>query len=143
VPGRKLVGFLVTYDLDPGHLGSFFPIYQGRTRIGAFVESGEIQIDRAKDAAVSDVHCLMLWRNGKLSIADQMSSNGTWVDTSTAGPDNYPDLHDSGPTVKTVAFDGASIPLICIEDVKVDLEDGAFVMVGKTVFEVKLVGVRR
>ena len=143
-PGRKLVGFLVTYDLDPGHFGTFFPLYQGRTRVGAYVDQGEIQVDRTKDPAVSDVHCLMLWRNGKLSVADQMSSNGTWVDTATASREQYPDLYEGGPgATKPASFDGEEVPMICVEDVKIELGDGSVLKVGKTVFKVKLIGTGR
>lgn len=141
--GRKLVGFLVTYDHDSGHMGTFYPLYQGRAKLGAYVEpEGNILIDRSRDGGVSETHCVLLHRNGRLSVADEMSSNGTWVDVATANQTKYPDLyhHQGAATVKTGSFDEREISFINIEDSKVELTDGSFLKVGNSVFQVKLVG---
>jgi len=70
---RKLVGWLVTFDLDDA--GIDYKLYEGRNRIGRKIEN-----DVALNAqGVSDVHALLLYRNNKFTIADQLSTNGTFV----------------------------------------------------------------
>ena len=71
--GRKITGFLVSYDLDP--LGSVFNIYEGRNLIGR-VAPATIMIP---NSTVSDKHALILFRDGKFFLADELSTNGTFV----------------------------------------------------------------
>lgn len=75
--GRKIVGFLVSYDLDP--LGSVFNIYEGRNLIGR-VAPASILI---ANSTVSDKHALILFRDGKFYLADELSTNGTFVNDET------------------------------------------------------------
>lgn len=74
--GRKLVGFLVTYNRNP--LGKSYELYEGKNYIGR---------DRSADIVVSDDnqisgrHMSILYRNvdNKFKFRDEQSSNGTFV----------------------------------------------------------------
>lgn len=74
--GRKLVGFLVTYNRTP--MGKAFNIYEGRNYIGRD-ESCDISIP--DDSQMSGKHMLIRYLSGnnKFSFKDEMSSNGTYV----------------------------------------------------------------
>lgn len=69
---RKLVGWLVSYTLDP--LGVDYRLYEGRNIIG---RDADCNITVA-DGSVSAKHAVLLYR-GKFSITDQQSSHGTFV----------------------------------------------------------------
>lgn len=70
---RKLVGWLVSYTLDP--LGVDFKLYEGRNIIGR--DPGcNITIN---DNWVSLKHAVLLFRAGKYSITDSQSSHGTFI----------------------------------------------------------------
>ena len=71
--GRKLVGWLVTFDINP--LGTDFRITEGRTKLGRNNTNDIILVH----PGVSDEHALMLYREGKLIIDDKLSTNGTFV----------------------------------------------------------------
>jgi len=74
--GRKLVGFLVTYNRTPQ--GKAYEIYEGKNYVGR---------DRSSDIVVSDdnqisgKHMSILYRNvdNKFKYRDEQSSNGTFV----------------------------------------------------------------
>lgn len=70
---RKLVGWLVSYTIDA--CGVDFKLYEGRNIIG---RDGDCQIV-IPDGTVTGKHAVILFRNGKYSITDQQSSNGTYV----------------------------------------------------------------
>lgn len=70
---RKLVGWLVSYTIDK--CGVDFKLYEGRNIIG---RDGDCQIV-IPDGTVTGKHAVILYRNGKYSITDQQSSNGTYV----------------------------------------------------------------
>ena len=70
---RKLVGWLVTYSLDP--MGVDFKLYEGRNIIGRDLDCN-ITVN---DNMVSAKHAVILFRSGKYSITDQQSSHGTFV----------------------------------------------------------------
>ena len=70
---RKLVGWLVSYTLDP--LGVDFKIYEGRNIIGRDPDCS-ITVN---DNWVSSKHAVLLFRAGKYSISDSQSSHGTFV----------------------------------------------------------------
>lgn len=74
--GRKLVGFLVTYNRTP--MGKAFNIYEGRNYIGRDV-SCDISIP--DDNQMSGRHLLIRYLSGnnKFSFKDEMSSNGTYI----------------------------------------------------------------
>lgn len=71
--GRKLVGWLVTYSLDP--CGVDFKLYEGRNIIGQDMDCN-ITIH---DAMVSGKHAIILFRAGRFSITDNQSTNGTFI----------------------------------------------------------------
>jgi pSer/pThr/pTyr-binding forkhead associated (FHA) protein len=71
--GRKLVGWIVTYDIQSN--GTDFRIFEGRSKIGRS-GANDIVINQP---GVSETHCLLLYRDRKLCIQDEMSSNGTFV----------------------------------------------------------------
>jgi hypothetical protein len=70
---RKLVGWLVSYTIDES--GVDFRLYEGRNVIG---RDSDCQIV-IPDMSVTGRHAILLFRNGKYSITDQQSSNGTYV----------------------------------------------------------------
>lgn len=70
---RRLIGWLVTFDLDP--VGIDYKLTVGRQRIGR--DPGcEIVID---DPAISSEHAVLLYRDGQVIINDSLSANGTYV----------------------------------------------------------------
>jgi hypothetical protein len=69
---RKLTGWLVSYTLDP--MGFDFKIYEGQNTIG---KDPRNSITIAKDSAISGHHLTLLCRSGKFYVSDEMSSNGT------------------------------------------------------------------
>lgn len=72
-PTRKLVGWLVTFDLNPN--GVDFKLYEGRNVIG---RNGKNDII-INHNSVSEKHCTILYRNEKFMISDELSTNGTYV----------------------------------------------------------------
>ena len=74
--GRKLVGFLVTYNRTP--LGKAFNIYEGRNYIG---RDADCDVAIPDDNQMSGKHMLIRYLSGnnKFSFKDEMSSNGTYV----------------------------------------------------------------
>ena len=74
--GRKLVGFLVTYNRTP--MGKAFNIYEGRNYIG---RDASCDISVPDDNQMSGKHMLIRYLSGnnKFSFKDEMSSNGTYV----------------------------------------------------------------
>jgi hypothetical protein len=73
IAGNRLVGWLVSFELDPA--GMDFKILEGRTKIGRN-STNNIVIDKPE---ISDEHVLLLCRNNKIIIQDQLSANGTFV----------------------------------------------------------------
>lgn len=74
--GRKLVGFLVTYNRTP--MGKAFNVYEGRNYIG---RDASCDISIPDDNLMSGKHMLIRYLSGnnKFSFKDEMSSNGTYV----------------------------------------------------------------
>ena len=70
---RKLIGWLVTFDLSPE--GTDFKIREGKASIGRGSKNDII----IPVSEVSDQHCILLFRNGKLLINDNLSTNGTFL----------------------------------------------------------------
>lgn len=69
----KLVGWLVSYNRNPD--GEDFRIYAGYNRIGANPVC-DIVID---DETVSGSHAIIVYRDGRFLIKDDLSRNGTFV----------------------------------------------------------------
>lgn len=76
VQGRKLVGFLVTYNRNP--LGKAFNIYEGKNYVG---RDRSCDISVPEDNQMSGRHMSILYRNvdNKFKYRDEQSSNGTFV----------------------------------------------------------------
>ena len=74
--GRKVVGFLVTYNLNP--LGKSYNIYEGKNYIG---RDRSCDISVPEDNQMSGRHMSILYRNvdNKFKFRDEQSSNGTFV----------------------------------------------------------------
>lgn len=74
--GRKLVGFLVTYNRHP--MGKAFNIYEGRNYIG---RDASCDVSVPDDNQMSGRHMLIRYLSGnkKFSFRDEMSSNGTYI----------------------------------------------------------------
>ena len=74
--GRKLVGFLVTYNRNP--LGKAYNIYEGKNFIG---RDRSCDISVPEDNQMSGRHMSILYRNvdNKFKYRDEQSSNGTFV----------------------------------------------------------------
>lgn len=70
---RMLTGWLVSFDVDP--MGQDFRLYQGRHTIGN-APACDIKLNIP---GVSAEHAILLCRNGKFIVEDNLSSNGTFV----------------------------------------------------------------
>lgn len=70
---RKLVGWLVSYSLDPN--GKDFRLFEGKNLIGSSSENDIV----IPDPTVSKKHFTILQRHGKFLIKDEFSTNGTFV----------------------------------------------------------------
>ena len=80
---RRLVGWLVTYSLDP--LGVDFKIYEGKNSIGRDINCN-ITIN---DKMVSSRHATLLFRANKYRIKDELSSHGTFVNGEDIDDENF------------------------------------------------------
>ncbi len=96
--GRKLVGFLVTYNRFP--MGKSFEIYEGKNYIG---RDASADISIPDDNQISGRHMMILYRNidNKFKYRDEQSSNGTFVnkDLSDEGELHNYDIIRLGNTV--------------------------------------------
>lgn len=70
---RKLVGWLVTYDIDPK--GVDYRLYEGKNPIGSRPEHSITVVE----PTISGIHATILFRNGKFRIKDEFSTAGTYV----------------------------------------------------------------
>lgn len=91
---RVLVGFLVTFQNDPG--GSFWPIYSGRMQIGrASGENGpEVGIP---DASASSRHASVHAdpSTGQAYVEDDGSRNGTFLNETRLPPGERRQMRDN------------------------------------------------
>jgi len=83
----RLVGWLVTYTLDPN--GIDFRLYEGRNIIGKDFTCGVC----LNDPKVSGQHAILLFRNDKFRLKDNLSTNGTFVNGEDIEVDSVV-LHD-------------------------------------------------
>lgn len=83
----RLVGWLVTYTLDPN--GIDFRLYEGRNIIGKDFSCGVC----LNDPKVSGQHAILLFRNDKFRLKDNLSTNGTFVNGEDIEVDSIV-LHD-------------------------------------------------
>jgi hypothetical protein len=70
---RRLVGWLVTYSIDP--LGIDYKLYEGRNEIGQGIDCN-ITVN---DKTMSRKHATILFRADRYKIKDELSSHGTFV----------------------------------------------------------------
>ena len=85
---RKLRGWLVTFDDED--FGVDFKVLEGKNTIG----SNSINDITVSDKEVSGSHALLLCRNDKFVIRDEMSSNGTFINETEISPSQPVDLSD-------------------------------------------------
>lgn len=83
----RLVGWLVTYTLDPN--GVDFRLFEGRNIIGKDFSCGVC----VNDPKVSGQHAILLFRNDKFRLKDNLSTNGTLVNGEDIDDDSIV-LHD-------------------------------------------------
>lgn len=83
----RLVGWLVTYTLDPN--GVDFRLFEGRNIIGKDFSCGVC----VNDPKVSSQHAILLFRNDKFRLKDNLSTNGTLVNGEDIDDDSVV-LHD-------------------------------------------------
>lgn len=69
----KVVGWLITYDRNPD--GDDYRVYSGYNRIGANPVC-DIVLD---DETVSGSHAILVYRDGRCLLKDDLSRNGTFV----------------------------------------------------------------
>jgi len=70
---NRLVGWLVSYDIDPA--GIDFKLYKGRIKIGRGKHCKII----VNDSTISEEHVLLLCKDEKIILQDELSANGTFV----------------------------------------------------------------
>ena len=70
---RKLVGWLVTYDINPA--GIDFKLAVGRHKIGSNPKCDIV----IAQPGISEDHALLLYRDEKFLLQDNLSTNGTFV----------------------------------------------------------------
>ncbi len=68
---RKIVGWLISYDINPN--GTDFRLYEGRMKIGRSSKN-DIVINQP---SVSDEHALILYRNNKFLIDDNVDTGNS------------------------------------------------------------------
>jgi len=73
---RKLYGWIVTFDLDPK--GMDFKLLTGVNMIGS---ASGCSIAIEGDSFISASHCIIDCHDGKVKILDQMSLNGTFLNS--------------------------------------------------------------
>ena len=69
----RFVGWLVSYDIDPA--GIDFKLYKGRTKIGRSKHCNIV----VNDSTISEEHVLLLCKDEKIILQDELSATGTFV----------------------------------------------------------------
>jgi pSer/pThr/pTyr-binding forkhead associated (FHA) protein len=85
--GRKLVGWLVSYSVDK--MGADFRLYEGRNIVGRDNDCNITVLDKM----ISGKHAVILFKNDKYKIKDELSSHGTFVNDRDI-EDEHAELHD-------------------------------------------------
>ncbi len=80
---RKLVGWLVSYSIDP--LGVDFRLFEGRNTIGR----GMSNTITVQDNMLSEHHATVLFRENTYILKDELSSHGTFVNDIDIIDENY------------------------------------------------------
>lgn len=84
---RKLVGWLVSYSFDP--MGVDFKLFEGRNIIGRDVDCNVT----VNDGLMSGKHAVLLYKNDRYKISDNMSTHGTFVNNVDIEDEHF-ELHD-------------------------------------------------
>jgi hypothetical protein len=90
---RHLAGFLISYDTQP--LGRFWPIYQGKNRIGRQGAGAGLDVELDHPTA-SSRHALIVASAcpGRMKIEDTGSTNGTLINGARIAPGARHELQD-------------------------------------------------
>lgn len=90
---RHLAGFLVSYDTQP--LGRFWPIFQGKNRIGRQGAGAGLDVELDHPTA-SSRHALVVASAcpGRMKIEDTGSTNGTLINGARIAPGARHELQD-------------------------------------------------
>ena len=90
---RLLAGFLISYDTQP--LGRFWPIYQGKNRIGRQGAGGGLDVE-LDHPTTSSRHAVMLASAcpGRMKLEDTGSTNGTLINGTRIAPGARHELQD-------------------------------------------------
>jgi hypothetical protein len=90
---RHLAGFLVSYDVQP--LGRFWPIYQGKNRVGRQGAGAGLDVELDHPTA-SSRHALVVASAcpGRMKIEDTGSTNGTLINGARIAPGARHELQD-------------------------------------------------
>jgi hypothetical protein len=86
---RKIVGWLISYTLDP--MGIDWRIYEGTNLIGRDAKN---TIIISRDPTISSEHATILFRNGKFKIKDKMTANGSFINGVELEVEEAYDLND-------------------------------------------------
>jgi pSer/pThr/pTyr-binding forkhead associated (FHA) protein len=104
---RALVGFLVSFQDDP--LGKFWPLFQGRNLVGR-AETGQDVDVPIGHGTTSTNHATIEADNGRLTLSDLGSTNGTFHNEEAIGFQGRRDLRDGDK----VRFGGFSVIVISV-----------------------------
>ena len=84
------MGWIVSFSNDP--MGIDYKVFEGRNFLGS--SSSDCDITIVGDQSISGKHALILCRKNKFWISDQMSSNGTFLNTKDLDPNESPEIND-------------------------------------------------
>ncbi|MEM0997229.1 MAG: FHA domain-containing protein [Bacteroidota bacterium] len=71
---RKIVGWLISYTLDP--MGIDYRIYEGNNALGRTAGNN---ISIPNDPSISGKHATILFKKGRFFVRDEMAANGTFI----------------------------------------------------------------
>ena len=74
--GRRIVGWLVTFDRSPE--GTSHILREGQNRLGRDRASCDIVVE-GDDMVTAGGHAVIRWRGGKTRLSDNNSTNGTFL----------------------------------------------------------------
>ena len=109
LPGKgkgKIIGWLITYSKNQN--GVDFRLYAGFNRIGAH-PACDIVVD---DDTVSGSHALIVYRDGRCMIKDELSRNGTYLNgvdvTESKQLENYDQIRVGNTTLTFISAERPS-----------------------------------
>ncbi|MBK8941238.1 MAG: FHA domain-containing protein [Polyangiaceae bacterium] len=102
---RPLAGFLVSFQDDA--LGKFWPLYQGRNLVGRAETGQEVDVPIGH-GTTSTNHATIDAENGRLTLSDLGSTNGTFHNEEAIGFQGRRELRDGDK----IRFGGFSVIVI-------------------------------